>query len=422
MNVNFNEVTTLIKNSKFTEAVNLLNTSKDAEKKSPNYFFLKGICYLYLNEFNQAVDNFSLAININNKNPKLYFYRGYSYSRLNEYQKTKNDYKKAISLNPNVAEFYNNIAQTYRLTGENDDAIKNFITSIELNKKSKQSFEGLLSILSQTTDVNINTSKIVLAHKNLNKINFNYSPNEFIKDSDIKKLFDSINGVLDKNIENFKFEIIQTYRETQQTPNCNRHKKIFNTAEIIPQHCFGCYKVQFNIDTVIDLIKLYIVFDRLNLQNDNSRKCMIELRPGIPGQYKGLIFCNSIDESESILKDLSLILYKNFNKNIDCKIKRGCSEYNVKYPKYDDLTNDAMKYDPNWKEFEQEFDKKNPDMIFDKKFNSTIKGITLFDALVFRNWLAFAKMIGDDTYKLVTDQVFYSKFIEEKLKLKLKTN
>ncbi len=76
MNVNFNEVTTLIKNSKFTEAVNLLNTSKDAEKKSPNYFFLKGICYLYLNEFNQAVDNFSLAININNKNPKLYFYRG----------------------------------------------------------------------------------------------------------------------------------------------------------------------------------------------------------------------------------------------------------------------------------------------------------------------------------------------------------
>jgi hypothetical protein len=57
-------------------------------------------------------------------------------------------------------------------------------------------------------------------------------------------------------------------------------------------------------------------------------------------------------------------------------------------------------------------------MIFDKKFNSTIKGITLFDALVFRNWLAFAKMVGDDTYKLVTDQVFYSKFIEEKLKLK----
>ena len=41
MNVNFNEVTTLIKNSKFAEAVNLLNTSKDAEKKSPNYFFLK---------------------------------------------------------------------------------------------------------------------------------------------------------------------------------------------------------------------------------------------------------------------------------------------------------------------------------------------------------------------------------------------
>ena len=65
-----------------------------------------------------------------------------------------------------------------------------------------------------------------------------------------------------------------------------------------------------------------------------------------------------------------------------------------------------------------EFDKKNPDMIYNKKINSTVRGITLLDALVFRNWLAFAKMIGDESYKLVTEQVFYSKFIEDKLKLK----
>ena len=420
MNDNFNEVTTLIRNNRFIEAINLLKNLNKEEKKNPNYFFLKGISHLYLSEFNHAVDDFTSAININHENPKLYFYRGYSYSRLNEYQNTKNDYKKAISLNPNAAEFYNNIAQIYRLTGENDEAIKSFIKSIELNKNSKHSFEGLLSILSETKNTNINTSKIILTHKNLNKINFYYSPNEFIKDSEIKKLLDTINGVLDKNIDNFKFDRVQTYRETKQTPNCNRHKKIFNTAEIIPQHCFGCYKVQVNIETVVDLIKLYIVFDKLNLKNDNSRKCMIELRPGISGRYKGLIFCNSIDESESILKDLSLILYKNFNKNIDCKIKRGCSEYNIKYPKYDDLTNDAMKYNTNWKEFEKEFDEKNPDMIFKKKFNSTIRGMTLLDALVFRNWLAFAKMVGDESYKKVTDQIFYSKIIEEKLKLKTK--
>ena len=79
-----------------------------------------------------------------------------------------------------------------------------------------------------------------------------------------------------------------------------------------------------------------------------------------------------------------------------------------------------MKYNANWKEFEKEFDKKNPDMIFKKKFNSTIRGITLLDALVFRNWLAFAKMVGDESYKQVTDQIFYSKIIEEKLKLKTK--
>ena len=60
-------------------------------------------------------------------------------------------------------------------------------------------------------------------------------------------------------------------------------------------------------------------------------------------------------------------------------------------------------------------------MIFDKLSNPTISGISLFDALVFRNWLSFAKMIGDESYKKISNQIFHSKFVEKKLELKLKT-
>ena len=59
-------------------------------------------------------------------------------------------------------------------------------------------------------------------------------------------------------------------------------------------------------------MKLYVVFDNIKLDKDNSRKCMIELRPEVPGNYKGLIFCNSIAETEIVLNQVKKILYNNF--------------------------------------------------------------------------------------------------------------
>ena len=44
------------------------------------------------------------------------------------------------------------------------------------------------------------------------------------------------------------------------------------------------------------------------------------------------------------------ILYKNFNKELNCKIKRGCSEYYPKFPNYNKLDKNAMIYDEKKKE------------------------------------------------------------------------
>jgi len=169
-------------------------------------------------------------------------------------------------------------------------------------------------------------------------------------------------------------------------------------------------------------MKLYVVFDNIKLDKDNSRKCMIELRPGVSGNYKGLIFCNSIRETEIILNQVKKILHNNFNKELNCKIKRGCSEYYPKFPTYNKLDESAMLYDEKNKEQEKIFDEKNPDLIFNKNSNPTIKGLSLFDALVFRNWLTFARLIGDNSYKEISDKIFQSKFVENQLKIKLSKN
>jgi len=418
MTSNLKDVTILIKNNKFTEALKSLKELSELEKGNPIYFFLKGISHLYLSEFNDAEENFSYALKLDDKNPNYFFYRAYTLTRLNEYEKSIKDLKNAISLKPNASEFYNNIARSYQAIGENDFAINNFLKSIDLNKNSKQAIDGLLSILSQTKDIKVNSSNLILAHNELNKLQIKYNFDEFISDQEIKNLLNKTNNIVDKYLEKLEFDRVQTYRETQLSPHCNRHLKIFKTSNVIPEHCFGCYKIQIEVENVVELVKLYLVFDQFKFENNNSRKCMIELRPNIPGKYKGLIFCNSISESEAILKKLSQILYKNFNKKLNCKIKRGCSEYAIKYPEYNRLDESAMKYNSDWKITEENFDKKNPDMTFKKNINPTINGITLFDALVFRNWLAFARMTGDESYKEIYNKDFYSKFIEDKIKLK----
>ena len=60
--------------------------------------------------------------------------------------------------------------------------------------------------------------------------------------------------------------------------------------------------MQITLDTVIKLIKLYFYFNKINLKNNNIRKCMIELRENVIGNYKGYIYASSLKEAEDIKK------------------------------------------------------------------------------------------------------------------------
>ncbi len=389
-----------IKNKKFDEALKLLNNSGTQNYTEKQYNFLKGFLYLNLNDYKNAIKYFDLAVKIDNKNPTFYFYRGLTFSKINDYQRAIEDYEKIIFLKPDSGEIYNNLAQLYYVSGNNEKSIEKYLKSIELKKEQKKSYIGLLWVLSKTENFDFNKSKILAAHKDIRNIHVEYSTNESIENTQIRKLLKEMNHVTKKKI-NFDFNITQTYREEKLPPNCSRHKSIFNKANIIPRHCFGCYKIQVDVTNVIELIKLHIVFDNIKLKSQNYRKCMIEIRPGISGMYKGFIFCESIDEAELIFKELKIILYNNLNKNFNLKIKRGCSEYYDKFPSYNDLTENALKYDSKWESYEKEFDKKNPDLIFRKNPSPTLKGMSLFDAMVFKNWLSIAKKYGDESWEIL---------------------
>ena len=401
MKLNFNEVLLLVRDKKFEEAITYLNKLIDDDDKNFKYYHLKGTLHFNIDEFNEAISCFSNALAINKDDSNIYYLRGASNLKSKKYEEAKQDFNKAIDLNENFSEAYFGLGVFYSENNKNTLAIENFLKSIKLKNNFKQPVLNLIKTLTLTKDIEPYDSIIISKHNQINKINFPYSFNKYIKNDEIKKFLKKINNIISNNFEDLNFSATQIYRRNNNSLNCKRHKKVFNTYGIIPNFYFGCYKIQIEPENIMDLIKLYIIFDNIKLSGNNIRKCMIEIRTNVNGRYKGLIYCSSIEESKSIKKKIDPILKINLNKKIFSKIKRGCTEFGVMHDKYDSLKNDALTYKNEWIKFENLIDKRFYHLTSDKKDVPTINGITLNDALIIKNWITHAKKNEDNSIELI---------------------
>ncbi len=400
MEFNFNDVLLLVKNKKFNEALEFLEKLIKKDQNNFEYHHLKGTIHFNLDELNDAILCFSKTIKINEKNFNMYYLRGAAYTNQGKYTEAKLDFEKAIFLKNNFSEAYFGLGVLYSKKNENLLAIKNYLKSIELNDTFKPPVIQLIKILTRTKNINNHYSAIISKHNEINKLNFNIKYNEHIRDESIYNLVSTLNNILQNNFENLNFGETQIYRRNKLDLNCKRHKKIFNMYSVIPKFCFGCYKIQIEPQNIIDLIKLYLIFDNIELRDNNTRKCMVEKRSNVNGYYKGLIYCNSYEEAKNIFNYINDFLIINFNKKFKINIKKGCSEYAVKYENYNSFETDSLSYKNEWSHFENLIDTKFDHLKDVKEGIPTIKGITLNDALIINNWLSYAKSINDNSLKL----------------------
>ena len=80
-----------------------------------------------------------------------------------------------------------------------------------------------------------------------------------------------------------------------------------------------------------------------------------------------------------------------------------------------------MKYNEEWKEKENLIDNKRSEKnIFDKKtLQKSLKGVSVSDVLIMRNWLGYAKRIGDLSYKNIINDMTMHPLIEKELSSQL---
>lgn len=134
---------------------------------------------------------------------------------------------------------------------------------------------------------------------------------------------------------------------------------------------------------------------------------MIELRENVIGNYKGYIYASSLKEAEDIKKIIERDLINEKIKSEKVEIKHGCTEFYDQYKLYKNVNEDITDkiYKKNWVNIEKEFDQKNliTERNKEKVYNNTLNEFNLPDFLIIKNWLLYAKIIGDNSYREIFD-------------------
>ena len=321
-------------------------------------------------------------------------------------------YNKALAIKPDNAEAYGNMGATLQDQGKLKEAIEAYKKALAIEPDNTEAKHNLAEILKIYSPKNNHRNPLIDLD---NKIKVKHNKHALPKiDQELAAYTSNLLNELQSADKNLSTEYLQIYRRNNVDLNCKRHMQIFKEKEIIPKFCFGCYKVQVDVTTVLDLIRLAALFYESEFESDLTRKCLVEVRPNIPGSYKGLIYCRGIDQAHSVKTQLD-VQVRDIDKNLVAKIKKGCSEFPLAFPKYGEVAaseEEMMQYPQAWRALEVEFDVESP--IPPKTYvNSSLKEFCLSDYLIIQKWIDYAKGIGDPTSELFCDlPVKYNEIME----------
>ena len=378
-------------------------------------YYNLGLIYEQLEETEVAKKNYKKSVKVDPLFFHSYNNLGILFQKQGEKEKAIDNFKKVIEINSRYINAYNNLGLVYSSLGHYKEAVNSFIKTLELEKNNSLAKKSLIYLLTYYST--INNHPLIIANNNLKQITKKFIFEDLLKIKNLSYILKESYKIMknyDHNFENLEFIETQSYRRNSLDLNCIRHHEVFNNSNIIAKFCFNCFKIQIEPSNVIDLIKLFFVFDRLELSKNNQRKCMVELRKEVSGLYKGIIYCSNVEEAKNILEDITPLL--NLNLKYKVSIKRGCSEFYKSFSNFNIIDKkdiNFMDYPKKWEKIEQKIKiKKNYNTI---KINNTVSGMSISDFLVINQWLNYAKEIGDQSYKQIGFETFNSQYISEKM-------
>ena len=398
----FVPVLNYLKLKKYDQALTLLDQLLK-EKQNPDHINkIKAKIYLNKKDWKNCLLHYE-KISSSKKNFEDSNNKGVALFKLGRFSEAIDNFNDTIKLNKLYVPAYNNLSKAHKLLSNFELSIKYALNALALAPNNYNIQNSLFDILNYYSPKN-KKNLILNINEQMLKLNETINNNS-IKNSLINGILNKSQKILDENQKNLYFPETQILRKNKTNLNCKRHLEIFNKYKIIPNFCFGCYKVQITLNNVLNLIKLYFYFNDLSLEKNNIRKCMIEVRENVKGDYKGYIYTSSIDEAKNIMETVNKDLLSqniNFHK---IEMKHGCTEYYEKFPEFKLINQNLYPKisKENWISVESQFDKENLiiEQNMERKFANTMNVFNLSDYLIIKNWLSYAKTIGDESYKKI---------------------
>ena len=133
---------------------------------------------------------------------------------------------------------------------------------------------------------------------------------------------------------------------------------------------------------------------------------MIEMRPKISGFYKGLVYCRGKEQAQKVKEMLDVNLQYVFGTGVISMVKRGCSEYSLRFPEYGRIKSDThsnMEHPIHWKTIEDHLE--NQYQLKLKTYKPpSISDFCLSDFHIIQKWIDYAKGLADPTSKHFEDR------------------
>lgn len=363
-----------------------------------------GRSYIKQNMLGNAAACFLKALELNADCEEAYFCLGIVSNNLGKHDEAISYYQKALSVNPFFPTYYLNLADIYLTKKSYSESAKSLYKALENSNYDRKISDFFIKVLNLYNNRVEFDCQYIIAQRSLQQINPDY-PTSPVGDEFIRQVYRQCRDILLINKLDINTNMTQLYRGLCAYPyNCSRNRMVFNNYNVIPEYCFDCYKVTIELRSVMELFKLLLVFNKLNLPNGNVRKCAVELRKWMSGNYKGYIYCQGISEGNIVLNIVKPILEKEISKGISVFLKRGCSEFSIAYPSFGQVSDNIsqhMVYNEEWREYEALVDMRLAQCpIVELGDFSTYDhpGFTLLDAVVMRKWLEYAAIRDDKSY------------------------
>ena len=363
-----------------------------------------GLILRSISRFREAEACLRKAVDINPEFASAYSNLGTVLRNIGKLKEAESCQRKAIEIDKDFAMAYSNLGNLLIDIGKLEEAELYLRKAIELKPTDKNFQANLINLLTLIKPEKIKLNNLFLINEEFRSIDISKLGDIDISDAKAIRVYKDGLDIYKKYNLNLETPFLQIYKKNKKFLNCKRHMFLFNEHKLIPKFCFECYKVQIEVKSVIELIKLFIVFNSFKIKNKNSRKCMIETRKNVTGFYKGLIYCSSLDEAIEISEEINIVIQRNIRTDLISNVKRGCSEYGLQFPQYKEISlsgKQPMDYKKNWEDIENEFDKTNNDW---GKSNPSIEGFNLNNFLIMRNWIAYARKIGDKSVNKITHE------------------